>query len=163
MEEKKTIFNYISQAFATFGIIVLIFIVFGLIVGESARDYSPLFALGKEGISIPTLCELLLLSVMITFAQTVFMTDKWIMNMTIILRYIFMFVTVFVIMVIMIFIFKWFPLTDITSWIGFIVSYAISMFVSVLITRLRERAENSKMQEALDKYNRSKKGDRNVT
>ena len=163
MEEKKTIFNYISQAFATFGIIVLIFIVFGLIVGESARDYSPLFALGKEGISIPTLCELLLLSAMITFAQTVFMTDKWIMNMTIILRYIFMFVTVFVIMVIMIFLFKWFPLTDITSWIGFIVSYAISMFVSVLITRLRERAENSKMQEALDKYNRSKKGDRNVT
>ena len=47
MEEKKTIFNYIGQAFATFGIIVTLFIAFSLIIGESSGEYSTLFVLGK--------------------------------------------------------------------------------------------------------------------
>ena len=60
---------------------------------------------------------------------------------------------VFVVMIIMIIVFNWFPTDDITAWIGFIVSYAVSMLFSVIITKIRERTENAKMQEALDKYN----------
>jgi uncharacterized membrane-anchored protein YhcB (DUF1043 family) len=52
--------------------------------------------------------------------------------------------------------FNWFPTRDMTAWLGFIISYALSMIISALITRLKERAENTKMQEALDKYNRRK-------
>ena len=129
MEEKKTIFNYISQTFATYGVIVLIFILFSLFIGESAAEYSPLFALGKEGISLPILAELLLLAVMITLAQIVFVTDVLIANLSIVLRNVLLFVTVFI-------------------------SYAVSMMVSVGITKLREHLENSKMQKALDKYNK---------
>ncbi len=50
--------------------------------------------------------------------------------------------------------FGWFPVRDVRAWVGFIISYAISMITAAFITRLKERAENSKMQEALDKYNR---------
>ena len=154
MEEKKTIFNYISQTFATYGVIVLIFILFSLFIGESASEYSPLFALGKEGISLPILAELLLLAVMITGAQVVFVTDILIKNLSIVLRNVLLFVTVFIVMVIMIIIFDWFPTNDITAWMGFVISYAVSMLVSVGITKLREHLENSKMQKALDKYNK---------
>jgi len=158
MEEKKTVFYYIRQAAATYGIIVLIFVILNLIIGERTEGYSTLFSMGGEGISLPILCELFLLSVMITLAQVVFLTDRWIINMTMMIRYVLFFVIVLIVMVIMIFAFKWFPEGDtiarIGSWIGFIISYAISMIISVLVTKLKERAENSKMQEALDNYNK---------
>ncbi len=76
--------------------------------------------------------------------------------MTMMLRYVLFFLTIMIVMVIMIAAFKWFPLADITAWIGFILSYALSMVISMLVTKLKERAENSKMQEALDKYNSGK-------
>lgn len=154
MEEKKTIFNYISQTFATYGVIVLIFVLFSLFIGESAAEYSPLFALGKEGISLPILAQLLVLSVMITVAQVIFVTDVLITNLSIVLRNVLLFGTVFIVMVIMIIVFHWFPTNDITAWMGFVISYAVSMLVSVGITKLREHLENSKMQDALDKYNK---------
>lgn len=154
MEEKKTIFNYIGQAFAIYGIIVLIFILFSVVIGEHAEGYSSLFSLGNKGISVTTLCELLLLSVMITIVQDIFLTDRWIVNMSMMKRNALFFLAVLVMSVIMIIVFQWFPIGDITAWLGFIVSYAISVFVSVLVTRLRERAENAKMQRALDAYNK---------
>lgn len=91
---------------------------------------------------------------MITVAQVIFVTDILITNLSIVLRNVFLFVTVFIVMVIMIIIFDWFPTSDITAWMGFVISYAVSMLVSVGITKLREHSENSKMQKALDKYNK---------
>ena len=36
MEDNRTIFNYISQFFAIYGMIVMIFIIFGILIGDSA-------------------------------------------------------------------------------------------------------------------------------
>lgn len=152
MEEKKTIFNYIAQVFATYGIIVCIFLVFSYLIGDKTVGYSTLFALGKEGLSMPVLCELLLLAFMITVLQVVFMTDRWIMNMPIVRRYILLFLSVFVGMIILIIVFNWFPISDVKAWAGFVISYTISMIVSVMITKYREHDENSKMQDALNNY-----------
>ena len=154
MEEKKNVFNYIRQAFATYGIIVLVFVVFNILLGDVAGDYSALFALGKDGMSIPVLLELLLLAIMITFAQVLFLTDKWIENMSMIIRYVLFFGTVMIVMIVMIIVFNWFPIGDMYAWGGFVISYTVSMITSALLTRLKERTENTKMQEALDKYNR---------
>ncbi len=154
MEEKKTIFYYIRQAFATYGIIVLVFVVFNILLGDVAGDYSALFALGQDGMSIPVLLELLLLAIMITFAQVLFLTDKWIVNMSMIIRYVLFFGTVMIVMIVMIIVFNWIPIGDMYAWGGFVISYTVSMITSALLTRLKERTENSKMQEALDKYNR---------
>ena len=156
MEEKKTIFNYIRQAFAIYGIMVMVFIIFSLVIGDITEGYSNLFAFGKKGLSIPTLCELFLLAVVITLAQVTFMTDRWIVNLSLIKRNVLFFLSVMVAMVIMIVVFKWFPVGDTFAWIGFVISYALSMIISMLLTRLKEKAENSKMQEALDNYNKRK-------
>ena len=45
MEEKRTIFSYIGQALATYGAIVVIFIVFSLILDEDTGEFSTLFEL----------------------------------------------------------------------------------------------------------------------
>lgn len=156
MEEKKTVFYYVRQAFATYGVIVLVFAIMSIVIGERTKDYAALFSMGNAGMSMPILMELLMLAVIITLAQVVFLTDTWIMNMSIMIRNVLFFVLVLIVIVFMIVAFNWFPTRDMTAWLGFIISYALSVIISVLITRLKERAENTKMQEALDKYNRRK-------
>jgi hypothetical protein len=156
MEEKKTVFYYVRQAFATYGVIVLIFAIMSIVIGERAKDYAALFSMGNAGMSMPILMELLLLAVIITLAQVAFLTDTWIMDMSMMIRNVLFFVSVLIVIVFMIVAFHWFPTRDMTAWLGFIISYALSMIISALITILKERAENTKMQEALDTYNRRK-------
>ena len=155
MEEKKSIFNYISRCFETYGILVVIFMIFSSIVGEGAAEYTPLFSLGKQGLSLATLLELLLLAVLITVAYSIFMSDSLIKNMRVPIRTVLYLITVTACIIVMIFIFKWFPMNDVKSWAGFIICYIFSLGISVFITFMRERMENNRMQEALDKYNKS--------
>lgn len=152
MEEKKTVFNYISQLFATYGVIVVIFIVFSLVIGNGADKYSALFSYKDAALGIPTLLQLLLLALFITLSQVLFLTDRMIKGMSMVLRYILFFVTIMLVMIIMTVIFKWFPVDDPKAWCGFFISFVISMVISALFTRLAEKSENRKMQEALDKF-----------
>lgn len=152
MEEKKTVFNYISQLFATYGVIVVIFIVFSLVIGNGADKYSALFSYKDAALGIPTLLQLLLLALFITLSQVLFLTDRMIKGMSMVLRYIFFFISIMLVMIIMTVIFKWFPVDDPKAWCGFFISFVISMVISALLTRLAEKSENRKMQEALDKF-----------
>ena len=61
-----------------------------------------MFSLGKEGLSISTLAQLLLLSGIITIVQMAFLTDRLIKNMSIVKRYILFFLSVMIATVIMI-------------------------------------------------------------
>ena len=152
MEEKKTIFSYISQMFATFGIIMLIFVIFALIIGNPAKEYSSLFALGSEGFAIGTILQLLSLSAIITFLQDIFLTDGVIKTMPMIARNICFFALTTAVCAGYIVIFKWFPLNDILAWVGFIVSFAVCSALAVGISKLKEKAEDKKMEKALEKY-----------
>ena len=154
MEDRKTVFDYISQLFATFGIMVLIFIVLNLFIGNLARSMSTLFSLGDAGLSSATLLELLLLALIITVAQNIFLSDILIKNMVLLARYLLFFLTIMVAITVFVIIFGWFPVDHAPSWIGFIVSFAVCTAVSAFIMRLEEQAENRKMQEALKKYNK---------
>ena len=153
MTEKKTIFNYIAQGFMTYGVMVVIFIVFDLCIGASTAEYSTLFELGSVGLTTHTLLQLLLLAVIVTASQIIFMTDAVIKNMKMITRNIIFISTIFIAIVAFVFAFGWFPVNDVRAWIGFVISFTISMTASLLITRIVEKSENKKMQEALDKYN----------
>ena len=46
MEDKKTVFNYIGQMFSIYGVMIMIFIVINLIIGNEAGSVSTLFSLG---------------------------------------------------------------------------------------------------------------------
>ena len=73
MEQNKTIFNYVRQVFAIYGIIVMVFLVFCTLTGEGAREYSSLYALGSKGLTIQTLSQLLILSFIISIFQIIFL------------------------------------------------------------------------------------------
>ena len=117
MENNKTIFAYISQVFATFGIILLLFVLFGLTIGDSAKEYSSLFTLGSQGFSTATILQL--------------------------------FTTVILTIVIFVILFDWFPIDDLSAWAGFALSFAACTAASVAISRLKEKTENQKMEQAL--------------
>ena len=152
MDDRKTIFDYIKQLFTTYGIMVLIFILINLLVGDGARTLSLLFSLGSAGLSTATLLQLLFLALIITAAQNIFLSDILIKNMPLIARNILFFVTVLAACTLFIIFFGWFPVGNAGAWIGFIVCFALCTAVSAVIMRLAENAENKKMQEALNKY-----------
>lgn len=151
MEENKTIFNYVGQVFATFGIIVLIFMMLGMVIGDIVIGYSSLFELGNQGLSIVTLMQLLLLSILISAGQIIFLTDKWVKNISLLLRDIIFFVIVFVAVILFVVVFDWFPVDDVKAWISFVLSFSVCTTIGVIISRLKEKSENKKMTQALEK------------
>ena len=151
MEDRKTIFEYIAQLFTTYGIMVVIFIVINLFIGDNARNVSTLFALGSDGLSAAMLLELLLLAFIITAAQNIFLSDILIKDMALIVRNILFFLTIMIAITVFVIIFGWFPINEVGAWIGFIISFAVCTTVSAVFMRLEERAENKKMQEALNR------------
>ena len=68
MEEKKSIFDYIRQLFMIYGVMVLMFVIFNLIIGDEAKSVSSLFALGSQGLLSATLLQLLFMALIITAA-----------------------------------------------------------------------------------------------
>ena len=151
-EDRKSVFGYIAQLLATYGAMVIIFIVFGLCIGTTTEGYSTLFELGNRGLTMGTLLQLLFLAVLVTIAQVVFLTDALIKNMNMIARNLLFITSIFISIVTFAAVFGWFPVNDIKAWIGFVISFSVSMTVSLLITRSVEKSENKKMQEALDRY-----------
>ena len=52
MEENKTIFDYLAQVLIVFGFTMLTISIFCLAFGESAKEFSAMFALGSKGIPV---------------------------------------------------------------------------------------------------------------
>ena len=152
MEENRSVFDYISKVFTVFGVVILIHVVIGLLVGADASEMSTLFTLGSEGLAMATIIQLFAMSVVVIIWQTIFLTDKVIKNMSIAVRIVMMFVSVTCSVVVFVILFGWFPVKDIKAWIGFFVSFAICSVMGVLFSRMKEKAENKKMDEALEKY-----------
>ena len=115
MEDRKNIFDYIKQLFTSFGIVVLLFIIINLIIGNEAGSVSSLFAIGSTGLSTATLLQLLFLVLIITVAQNIFLSDLVIKNMSLVVRNILFFATIMVAITVFAVIFGWFPLNNIAA------------------------------------------------
>ena len=155
MDDKKNIFDYLTQVFAIFGVIVTMFIVFTVLIGDGTGEYSTLFSLGRIGLTIETLLQLLLLAIIITILQNMFLTDRWIKSLSIVLRYVFFFLSIMTAIIIMVKLFGWFPLNEVSAWIGFFISFTFCTIISITLTRISERMENQKMKDALERYNKN--------
>lgn len=152
MDEKKTIFDYIGEIFATYGAIVLIFIVFDFALGSLAEGYSSFFVLGNKGLSLSTLVQLFVFAILLKMFEWLFLTPLIIKRMAMPLRFVFMFLCCLISIVVFSIFFGWFPLDNVPAWIGFGISFAVCTAFSILLTYVRTRAENRKMERALRKF-----------
>ena len=112
IEERKTFCGYLTQVFTLYGITISIFILFGLLTGEYAKEVSSLFALGGQGLRFSTMLQLLGMSVFITLFRVLFFTDFLFRNMAIVIRTVGMLTGVVGIIVLFVAVFDWFPMNQ---------------------------------------------------
>ncbi|MCM1088424.1 MAG: hypothetical protein NC419_09720 [Muribaculaceae bacterium] len=149
MEEKKTIFSYLGQVFMIFGITIAILNLLCLLFGENAQTVSTMFALGKEGISVATMLQFLLVSVGTVVFRFIFFTDAVIKDMRLTVRTIGMVIAEILMIVVFVLVFDWFPADNWQPWGMFLLCFIVCFGVSVTITDWKERLENKRMEAAL--------------
>lgn len=151
MKKGANIFDYLGQIFMVFGYSVLTLNIFCLLFGESAKGFSTIFSLGGEGLGIATLLEFFLLCAVIVTLRFLLFTDGWIRNLSIPARTTLMFGLVILAIILFVILFGWFPVDYAPAWIGFFLCFGISAGVSTAIAAAKERLENKKMEEALER------------
>lgn len=156
MEEKKTIFDYAEQVFGIYGFSIIILNIFCRLFGEEAKDISSLFSMGKDGLSLAVMVQFFSTSVWIVFLRFVFFTDTIIKNMRVVARSAGMVASILVMMTVYIRVFNWFPVDDWLPWVMFFGCFGICFLVSLSLSALRERIENQKMEDALNRLKKQK-------
>lgn len=154
MEERKTIFDYIGQIFGTFGMMVTILNVLCWLFGEEAKEFSTMFAFGAEGLSSRIMMQYLLVSALVVGERYLFFTDAIIKKLSIPLRTAGMVVAAVFSIAVCIVVFGWFPVDIWQAWAMFFLCFGVCFCLSVAIMGLRERAENRKMEAALERLKR---------
>ena len=152
MNQKKSILDFLSHVFIIFGITVVCLIVLVFMFGKDAENVSTIFQMKDGGIAIATLLQYLLLSVIITVLRMVFFTDAFIKNASIAVRTVGMFVVIIITIAAFAAIFGWFPVGMWQAWFAFFVCFAICAAISIVISATKEKIDNRKLQDALEKF-----------
>ena len=151
MDNKPTIFDYLSQVFMIFGIAVLTLNIFCLLFGDSAREISAIFTLGSAGLTVTTSFQFLLAIGITILFRFIFMTDILIKKMPLAARIITMFAAAFLNIMVFVILCGWFPVDNLMAWIMFLISFTVSCAVSTAVSLLKEKMENRKLAEALNR------------
>ena len=157
MEEKRTIFDYLAQVLIIYGFAMLSMNIFCFVFGNSAKGFSAMFELGSQGVQTKFAFQFLLISVLIAGVRFLFFTDIFIQKMPIWLRTICMLAAVVIIIVTFIVVFHWFPTDLWQPWMMFFVCFGISFLGSYCVMILREKVENRRMDEALQRLKEGEK------
>ncbi|MBR5090114.1 MAG: hypothetical protein IK093_11870 [Ruminiclostridium sp.] len=156
MDKRFTIFRFLAQVFMIYGITTGLLNIFCLLFGSDAEGYSTMFSLAGAGVSVATSLQFLLALTVVMILRMVFMSDVLIKNMPLGARIAAMFASVFAVIIGCVFLFGWFPANDPLAWVMFIVCFAVSCAVSVIISTAAERQENRKLDEALKRIKEEK-------
>lgn len=151
MLQKRSIYDFMANVMMIYGIAVASLTVFCAIFGKDAMKMSTMFRLGNEGLALYTLGEMFLLAVAVSAAQWLFFTDLVIKNVSITVRTVLMFSSIIAAIALAVILFGWFPVNEILPWVLFLVCFTFYAAVSVYMSVLKEKNENKKMQEALDR------------
>ncbi len=151
MDKRFTLFGFLAQVFMIYGITTGLLNIFCVLFGSAAADYSTIFSLAGAGVSVATSLQFLLAVTIVIILRVIFMTDAVIKDMPLPARITAMFISVFAVIVAFVFVFGWFPADEPLAWIMFVVCFAVSCTISVVISTAAERQENRKLQEALER------------
>lgn len=157
MEEKKTVFDYLAQVLIIFGFTMLTLNIFCLAFGDTAREFSALFQLGNRGIPTEIVFQFLCISFLITGVRYLFFTDALIRKMPVPFRTVCMLTAVVAIIAVFVIAFHWFPADMWQPWAMFFLCFGISFLGSCFVMTIKEKLENKKMKEALQRLKNSEK------
>ena len=151
MLKKRTIFDFFGNVLMIYGISVLILATICHFVGNEASEVSTMFGMDGEGLRTETLFQFLAMVVLLVAYEWLFLSDLLIKNWPLLIRTICMFAAVIFSVGVFAAEFGWFPVNMPRAWIAFLVSFFVCAAVSICVSVLKEKSENKKMQEALDR------------
>ena len=151
MKRNNTIFSYAEQIFMVFGFTVLCLVVFVRLFGISAQEISTIYELGEEGLTVGTLLQFFLVSVLSVTFRYVFFSEKLIRHIPSGVRIAGMFAAIVIMIGVFAYFFGWFPVGEWKAWAMFFICFGICAIVSIVVSVLKERQENRKMEEALER------------
>lgn len=151
MEERKSIFDYLSQVFVVFGITILILNIFCKAVGGDAYVISSIFQLKDSGLACSTMFQFLAVSFVMVGLRYLFFTDCIIKKMSVALRTSCMVTLAILSVGIFSYLFSWFPIDEWKAWIMFVICFGICFVISFFVTVLKEKTENKALETALKK------------
>lgn len=126
-------------------------IVFALIFGESAKEISSLFLFGNQGIPLAVMAEFLLISFLTTCTEYLFFSEKVFRHMPGNKRAACMLLSTLTITSLAIWRFGWFPPGMWEPWIYFLLSFLVSVAVSIGVMCLKTKVENRRLEEGLER------------
>lgn len=157
MEERKTIFDYLGQLFLLYGIMIVMLNILCVLVGDEAKEISSMFSLGRKGLSVETMAEYFLVAVFTTITRYLFFTDVFFHSLSVLARTVFMVLSVVAFSSVMIVVCDWFPTDKLLPWLCYGICFAVSFLVSMWVLYLKERMQNRKMEEALNRLKQREK------
>lgn len=149
MRRKDDVFRYLGHILVIFGLTVGILSVLACVVGEDAKPYSNIFSLGDQGLSLETLAQFLILSVMITSLRFILFADGLISRISLTLRTCLMFFLVVLLIALFAVLFGWFPVNMLEAWGAFFACFAACAIASAYLMSWKTDRENKEMEEAL--------------
>ncbi len=150
MIKKDTIFDFMTNVMMIFGVSVMCILLFTFIFGEDAKEVSTIFALGNQGVTLTTLLQFFASSFLITVLEWMFFTDKIFKKMSLTVRFILTFFSIVILIAVFATIFRWFPVNMVLPWVMFLICFAVCATVSVVLSVLKEKRDNAKLQNALE-------------
>jgi len=116
------------------------------------REISSLFALAPLGLSCNAILQIAGSSIILAVISTFLFSEQIFYRMRFLLR-----IVIFLLMTLIVFtlfavIFKWLPLNEPMSWLGFFVSTLVCFFISIGLTLVKLRLEGKKYSKLLESY-----------
>lgn len=145
-----TITSLMKKTAISFMVCVMLICMIGSIMNEQVTPISTLFQEG--GVSYTTLLEVFSLSFIIAIVNFIFDYPKFMKKTLLLYKIIIQFVVVTLVTVSYIYIFGWFPFSNIDAWIGFIVTFSICFLSAMSITLYKTKKMNQKYQKLLQDY-----------
>jgi len=154
-DESPFIMDVIRNFATIFTLSILAISLMGIMLVRYASDLqhiSALFAFEGMGLSYGVVLQIAGFSLLTALGSVIIISQRLIPKMRFALRIMLLFLSTLLIFSIFAVIFKWFPVNDLFSWLGFIVSSFICFIFSLLLTILKFKLEGKKYDKLLANY-----------
>jgi len=149
MKRKDDVFRYLGHVLTIFGLTIVFISVFAFFIGEDAKELSTFYELGNQGLTLKTLAQIFLMSVLITTLRFILFTDGLISRISLAIRTILMFLFTILMIALFAFWFGWFPVNMLGAWGAFFTCFGACAMASAYIMAWKTERENKEMEEAL--------------
>ena len=150
MENKRTIFDFMSFVMRTFGICICFLLVLTIMANDEMIETGSIFIFGNDAISTTILLQFLLLSFITTILVFLFTSTYMIRFLSLTTRLILMPIFIILCLGIAIYFFGWFPTGFLLPWILFVVYFLICYGISVAITLCRNKKADNVLNKSLE-------------